>query len=51
MLDEESEELLRVRERLVGVALKSALRDILANIIRVETRLFKLNRAFHLRFQ
>lgn len=50
MLDEESEELLRVRERLVGVPLKSALRDILANIIRVETRLFKLNRAFHLRY-
>ncbi|MFJ4431383.1 TetR/AcrR family transcriptional regulator [Pseudomonas sp. NPDC089395] len=50
MLDEESEELLRVRERLIGVPLKSALRVILANIIRVETRLFKLNRAFHLRY-
>jgi AcrR family transcriptional regulator len=50
VLDEESEELLRVRERLVGVPLKSALRDILANIIRVETRLFKLNKAFHLRY-
>lgn len=50
VLDEESEELLRVRERLVGVPLKLALRDILANIIRVETRLFKLNRAFHLRY-
>jgi AcrR family transcriptional regulator len=50
VLDEESEELLRVRERLVGMPLKSALRDILANIIRVETRLFKLNKAFHLRY-
>jgi len=50
MLDEEAEELLRVRERLVGVPLKAALRDILANIIRVETRLFKLNNAFHLRY-
>ncbi|NBA94764.1 TetR/AcrR family transcriptional regulator [Pseudomonas sp. R5(2019)] len=50
VLDEESEELLRVRERLMGVPLKSALRDILANIIRVETRLFKLNKAFHLRY-
>ena len=50
VLDEESEELLRVRERLVGVPLKSALRDILANIIRVERRLFKLNKAFHLRY-
>lgn len=50
ILDQESEELLKVRERLVGVPLKSALRDILANIIRVETRLFKLNKAFHLRY-
>lgn len=50
VLDEESEELLRVRERLVGVPLALALRDILANIIRVETRLFKLNSAFHLRY-
>lgn len=50
ILDEESEELLRVRERLVGVPLKSALRDILANIIRVETRMFRLNKAFHLRY-
>ncbi|MCK8685526.1 TetR/AcrR family transcriptional regulator [Pseudomonas umsongensis] len=50
VLDEESQELLRVRERLVGMPLKSALRDILANIIRVETRLFKLNKAFHLRY-
>ncbi|MBM3107909.1 MAG: TetR/AcrR family transcriptional regulator [Pseudomonas sp.] len=50
ILDQESEELLKVRERLVGVPLKAALRDILANIIRVETRLFKLNKAFHLRY-
>ena len=50
VLDEESEELLKVRERLVGVPLALALRDILANIIRVETRLFKLNKAFHLRY-
>lgn len=50
VLDEESEALLRLRERLVGVPLKSALRVILANIIRVETRLFKLNQAFHLRY-
>lgn len=50
VLDQESEQLLRMRERLVGVPLKSALREILANIIRVETRLFKLNKAFHLRY-
>ena len=50
VLDEESAQLLKVRERLVGVPLQPALREILANIIRVETRLFKLNKAFHLRY-
>lgn len=50
VLDQESEQLLRMRERLVDVPLASALRDIFANIIRVETRLFKLNKAFHLRY-
>lgn len=39
-----------MREGLMGMPLKSALRDILANIIRVEMRLFKLNKAFHLRY-
>ena len=50
VLDQESEELLRMRERLAGVALAVALREILANIIRVELRLFKLNQTFHLRY-
>lgn len=50
VLDEESEQLLSMRERLVGLSLESALRKIFANIIRVETRLFKLNKAFHLRY-
>lgn len=50
VLDEESEALLSMREKLTGMPLKSALRDILANIIRVETRLFRLNKAFHLRY-
>lgn len=50
VLDQESEQLLLMRERLVGVPLAVALREILANIIRVEVRLFKLNEAFHLRF-
>jgi AcrR family transcriptional regulator len=50
VLDQESEQLLLVRERLVGVPLTTALREILANIIRVEMRLFKLNQAFHLRY-
>ena len=49
VLDEEAGQLLLVRERLVGVPLTTALREILANIIRVELRLFKLNQAFHLR--
>ena len=50
VLDQESAQLLLLREGLVGVPLTVALREILANIIRVEVRLFKLNQAFHLRF-
>lgn len=50
VLDEEAEHLLVMREGLVGVPLASALRAVLANIIRVELRLFKLNQAFHLRY-
>lgn len=50
VLDEEAEQLLLMREKLVGVPLSAALREILANIIRVELRLFKLNQAFHLRY-
>lgn len=50
VLDQEAEQLLLVRERLVGEPLTRALREILANIIRVELRLFKLNQAFHLRY-
>ena len=50
VLDQESGQLLLMREKLAGVPLASALREILANIIRVELRLFKLNQAFHLRY-
>ena len=50
VLDEEAEQLLLLREKLVGMSLAQALREILANIIRVELRLFKLNQAFHLRY-
>ena len=50
VLDEESEQLLLMREKLAGVPLSKALRKIFANIIRVELRLFKLNQAFHLRY-
>jgi AcrR family transcriptional regulator len=50
ILDQEAEQLLLMRERLVGIPLTEAMREILANIIRVELRLFKLNQAFHLRY-
>jgi AcrR family transcriptional regulator len=50
VLDQESEQLLLMRKKLAGVPLTTALREILANIIRVELRLFKLNQAFHLRY-
>ena len=49
LLDEESGQLLGMREKLAAVSLPAALREILANIIRVELRLFKLNQSFHLR--
>jgi len=49
-LDEESDRLLVMRENLVGVPLSEALREIIANIIRVELRLSKLNQAFHLKY-
>ena len=50
VMDEESEQLLLMREKIVDLSLAQALREILANIIRVELRLFKLNQAFHLRY-
>jgi AcrR family transcriptional regulator len=49
ILDQESEQLLVLRGKLAGLTLNSALREIIANIIRVELRLFSLNRSFHLR--
>lgn len=51
VLDQESEHLLEMREGLVGMPLAAALRLILANLIRVELRLYKLNPDFHLRHQ
>ena len=50
VLDEEVEHLQRVADRLAGLPLATALRDILANIIRVEMRMFRLNQVFHLRY-
>ena len=49
VLDEESAQLLMLREDVVRLPLTAALCEILANIIRVELRLFKLNQGFHLR--
>ncbi|RFO94970.1 TetR/AcrR family transcriptional regulator [Rhodoferax lacus] len=49
VLDQETEHLLQMREGLVGVPLATALREILANIVRVELRLYQLNADFHLR--
>jgi len=46
VLDEEAEHLRLMQARLVGMPLATALREILANIIRVELRLFKLNQRF-----
>lgn len=49
VLDQETEQLLVMREGLVDLPLAAALRQILANIIRVELRLYQLNPDFHLR--
>lgn len=50
VLDQESQQLLLMRDKLIGMPLATAVREILANIIRVEVRLFKLSQAFHLRY-
>ena len=39
-----------LRERVVGMSLDAALREILANMIRQELRLYRLNREFHLKY-
>lgn len=39
-----------LRERVVGLPLEAALREILANMVRQELRLYRLNREFHLKF-
>ena len=49
VLDQETAHLLVMREGLLGLPLDAALRQILANIIRVELRLHQLNPDFHLR--
>jgi AcrR family transcriptional regulator len=49
VLDQETAQLLVMREGLLGLPLDAALRQILANIIRVELRLHQLNPDFHSR--
>lgn len=39
-----------LRERIVGLPLEGALREILANMVRQELRLHRLNREFHLKY-
>ncbi|WP_018991383.1 TetR/AcrR family transcriptional regulator [Aromatoleum toluclasticum] len=39
-----------LRERIVGLSLEGALREILANMVRQELRLHRLNREFHLKY-
>lgn len=39
-----------LRERIIGLPLEGALREILANMIRQELRLYRLHREFHLKY-
>lgn len=39
-----------LRERITGLSLENALREIIANLIRLELRLYRLNREFHLKY-
>lgn len=51
MLHEEAERVLAEKARVRGLPLIDALREIFANTIRVELRLYRLNGEFHLRYQ
>lgn len=51
ILDEEvSVHVPALRERVTGMPLAGALREILENMVRVELRLYRLHREFHLRY-
>lgn len=51
LLDQESEQLFAMREQLRGLPLEALLRQVLANMLRVEQRLHSLSRAFHARYR
>ena len=51
LLDQESEQLFQMREQLQGLPLEAILRQIFANMIRVEQRLHQLSHAFHTRYR
>lgn len=50
ILDQESEQLYRMRAQLEGKGLQAILRQVFANMIRVEQRLHQLSQAFHTRY-
>lgn len=51
LLDQESEQLFAMREQLQGLSLEALLRQVFANMIRVEQRLHGLSSAFHARYR
>ena len=51
ILDEEATvHVAALRERIAGLALDAALREILDNMVRMELRLYRLHREFHLKY-
>ena len=51
ILDQESEQLFQMREQLRGLSLEAILRQVFANMIRVELRLHQLSHGFHARYR
>lgn len=51
ILDQESAQLHQMREQLNGLPLESVLRQVFANMIRVELRLHRLSPGFHARYR
>lgn len=51
LLNQESEQLFAMREQLQGLSLEALLRQVFANMIRVEQRLHGLSSAFHTRYR
>lgn len=51
ILDQESTQLYEMREQLKGLPLPATLRQVFANMIRVEQRLHSLSQSFHMRYR